>query len=247
MNKREAILLVDDFLDNENTTKVMTLFDNKPFLEYLLDFYNLFGFNHFVLMVKDKKNPATNYFGNKYRNSKLIWTVADGSLGDVGAIKAGMEETESEQLLVASASVLFRANIGKFYYDHCTMKNSVSALVYNKQDANDNVVVETDISGRIKNISSKTYSSKRHLYFSGIYMIDRKFLQSEQFLDAVSFENDILKEFFRTEQFQVMVSKNYYLNINCLKQEENISLNKFDIEYIVSDLEKNQSQLELVS
>lgn len=248
MNKREAILIVDDDLKSENSSKVMTLFSNKPFLEYVLDFYNLFGFNHFVMMVRDKKHSAVSYFGNKYKNSKLIWKVYNAEGGECDAITNGMKELESDNFLVASASVFFRANIGKFFKDHCDKRLSISALLHNKQEANNNLVVEVDITGRIKNIATKTYYSKKHLAFSGIYMINKMFMQSDVLLKSGSIEQDILKKYYKNEQIQVMISDNYYLNINELKENsKDITLNKFDIEYIVSDIEKNQSQLELVS
>lgn len=249
MNKREAILWLGNYSGNENQPNVLTLFDNKPFLEYLLEFYQSFGIQHIVLVTNEKNHSAVKYFGNKYQEVKLTWTVSDTSKGTVGAIKAGLLLTENENVLVASASILLGANIGKFYHQHCKGNYPLSVIISPLETMNSKWVVDSTISGRIRNIIPKTFLSKKNMYLSDIYMINRSFLLSTIFDDAVSLENDVLGLYFKTEEYQVMLSHERFVNIDVLQNtpEELSVLKSFNIEHIISEIEENKSQLELVS
>lgn len=248
MNKREAILWVGDYEGKGNSCNFLTLIENKPFLEYIFETYKSFGFFHIVLVINDKNHPVAKYFGNKFKDIKLSYAVCELSLGIVGAIKAGIKFTESENILVASGAILCGANIGKFYKIHCRTFKTMSILGTIRNPLNNKIVIEPTITGRIKNITTKASSLNKILYLSDIYMINKEFILSPVFDTAISLEKDVLELYYKTEDYYVMISKEHYFDLYSLNNDTDLSIIKrFNIEDIISNIETNQSQLELVS
>ena len=67
--------------------KPMALINNKPFLEYLLNYLSKNGIVHVILSVGFKAEQIQDYFGNKYHNLEISYATEDQPLGTGGGIR----------------------------------------------------------------------------------------------------------------------------------------------------------------
>ena len=58
-----------------NLPKPLAPIGEKPFLDYLLDYWQTQGVKHFILSVGYKEELIRNYFGDKYKNSRVDYNV----------------------------------------------------------------------------------------------------------------------------------------------------------------------------
>ncbi|NTW25959.1 MAG: NTP transferase domain-containing protein, partial [Lentimicrobium sp.] len=76
----------------QNLPKAMAPVNGKPFLEYQLDFINKFGFKKVILSTGHLSASIENYFGDKYKNLELLYSVEKEPLGTGGAVKLAFQK-----------------------------------------------------------------------------------------------------------------------------------------------------------
>jgi D-glycero-alpha-D-manno-heptose 1-phosphate guanylyltransferase len=78
--------------------KPMAPVGDKPFLEYILRYLKKNGITRVVLSVGYKWEVIKEYFGNKFDEVELIYSVEDEPLGTGGALKKAMSSVNSEEV-----------------------------------------------------------------------------------------------------------------------------------------------------
>ena len=76
--------------------KPMAPVKDKPFLEYLLNELIDQGISKVVLAVGYKAEIIIEYFGNRYKNIEIEYSIEENSLGTGGAIKKALELDKKE-------------------------------------------------------------------------------------------------------------------------------------------------------
>ena len=61
--------------------KPMALIRNKPFLDYLLDYWHRQGIRNFILLVGFQYWKIINYYKNSYKDASIHYSIEDTPLG----------------------------------------------------------------------------------------------------------------------------------------------------------------------
>lgn len=211
----EAIILAGGFGTRlqhivKDVPKPMAPINNKPFLEYIIKNITNNGVEKIVLAVGYKKNSIINYFGDKYKNIVIKYSVEDTPLLTGGAIKKALKLTEERQIFVINGDTYFDVNLFAMLKMH-ERRNSEITIAAKKMDNFDrygNIITKCD---KIINFEEKKYC-KSGFINGGIYCINRACLD-KIYLKSFSFEKDFLEKYYVKGNFYVYKSDGYFIDI----------------------------------
>lgn len=196
---KEAIILAGGFGTRlatllPNICKPMAPVMGKPFIEYLIKYLTEQGFDRIILSVGYKNNLIKEYFGNKYKNSQLVYSVEEQPLLTGGAIRQALKKCENDYVYVFNGDslCLFDYSIlNKFILElkDDGMKVCIAAKFMNNFDRYGSL--EINHRSRVVKFNEKKYC-KEGLINVGVYVIkhDAMIECDEKF----SLENDWLPE-----------------------------------------------------
>lgn len=166
----------------------------KPFIEYIIRYLSKQGFEKIILSVGYKSDLIKEYFGDKYKNVELVYSVEERPLLTGGAIKQALTKCESEYVYVFNGDSLCLFDysvLNKFILElkDSRMKVCVVAKFMNNFDRYGSLEVVDG--NRVIQFNEKKYC-KEGLINVGIYIIkhDAMIDSNEKF----SLENDWLPQ-----------------------------------------------------
>lgn len=90
--------------------KPMAPVNGRPFLSYLLDNLNNYGFQKVVLAVGYQKESIINFYKNRYKNIAIQYSVEEEPLGTGGCLKQAMELIDEDYVFVLNGDTMFDIN-----------------------------------------------------------------------------------------------------------------------------------------
>jgi len=187
--------------------KPMALINNKPFLEYILEFLNNQNIKKIVLSVGYKWEIIKNYFGNKYKNIELIYNVEKKQLGTGGAIKDSLKYVNGNEVYVLNGDTFFDIDLSKMQ-----LKDNLIEIALKKmQDFDRYGVVEIDKNGYIQQFKEKSYYNYGFIN-GGIYLVKKNIFYNFELPKSFSFEA-FLEKNFKNLKAKGKVFDNYFIDI----------------------------------
>ena len=193
--------------------KPMALINERPFLEYLLNYLNKNKIQKVILSVGYKHEVIFDYFHNEYKNLELIYSVEDEPLGTGGGIMKATGFIENEIYFVINGDTLFDVDLKHLYHYHIDNDTDLTlALKYmSKNSRYGSVSVDKDknVTGFVEKneIASESYIN------GGIYLINKNAFNKADFPEKFSFEKDFLEKYYKTLKFKGLSYNNYFLDI----------------------------------
>ncbi len=170
--------------------KPMAPINNRPFLEYILDFLNNQGVKRVVLSVGYKWEVIKEYFGEKYKNIELIYNVEKERLGTGGAIKDSLKFVNEKQVYVLNGDTYFDVPLKEMKLGDSLIQLALKEM----RDFDRYGVVEIDEHGKILSFKEKAYY-KEGLINGGIYLINKDIFNNFELPKQFSFEEFLEKNF----------------------------------------------------
>jgi D-glycero-alpha-D-manno-heptose 1-phosphate guanylyltransferase len=94
--------------------KPMALINDRPFLEYQLDYWIAQGIKRFILSIGYKHEIIVDYFGNHYKNAELEYVIEQTPLGTGGGLLLAAAKTDHDSsFLLLNGDTFFEVNLGK--------------------------------------------------------------------------------------------------------------------------------------
>jgi D-glycero-alpha-D-manno-heptose 1-phosphate guanylyltransferase len=172
--------------------KPMVKVNNRPFLEYILDYLYSHNITKVILSVGYKNEQIMNYFGHSYNNMSIVYSYEDKPLGTGGAIKKALMHTESQRVFVLNGDTFF--NIDLLTLSKYQNKNTQILIALNKMvDAKRYGIVITDKEKNITHFLDKEHNHTEGCINGGIYLLNRDLFKGHQ-ENIFSFES-FLKEY----------------------------------------------------
>jgi len=170
--------------------KPMAPINDKPFLEYILNFLNNQGVKRVILSVGYKWEVIKEYFGNKYKNIELIYNVEKERLDTGGAIKDSLKFVNEKYVYILNGDTYFDVPLKEMKLD-----DGLIQLALKKMKNFDRYgVVEVDGKGKILNFKEKAYY-KEGLINGGIYLINKDTFNNFELPKKFSFEEFLENNF----------------------------------------------------
>jgi D-glycero-alpha-D-manno-heptose 1-phosphate guanylyltransferase len=192
--------------------KPMASVQGKPFLSYLLDQLNHFGFTKVVLSVGYKYEVIQQFYGSAYRNLELVYAVEKEPLGTGGAIWNAIQYTQDEAVLVMNGDSVFLCDINKLLEYHIKQKAMLTMALKESENFERYGTVVLNQENRIVGFKEKQFVNKGILN-SGIYIINRTIINNFDVEKNFSFEKEILEKGKDKLFFVGKVFKSYFIDI----------------------------------
>lgn len=215
---KEAIVLAGGFGTRlqhvvSDVPKPMAPITNLPFLVYLLEQLANANVRRVILSTGYKHECIYNFFGNRYKNIKLLYSHETEPLFTGGAIALALQHVQGENVYVLNGDTLFDIDYNTLTYCHYKNNAAVSIALHQVQAAQRYGSVDIDVAGRIKGFHEKSHSLNSGLINGGIYIVNKKWLQSLHLPKKFSFEKDILQIHYTQNLFFGIVFNGYFIDI----------------------------------
>jgi D-glycero-alpha-D-manno-heptose 1-phosphate guanylyltransferase len=214
----EAIILAGGFGTRlqkvvNDLPKSMALVNDKPFLEYLLNFLTGQGIDKVILSVGYKREIIREYFKDRYRQMAISYAVEEEPLGTGGGILNAMEMVEGKFAFAMNGDSMFRIDLNAMQQLHERSCADLTMALRFLDDTSRFGTVRIDGHKRVTGFYEKMTGSEAGYINGGVYLINKDFLTSSAFGKKFSIEKDCFEKCFRESGIYGYPAKGYFLDI----------------------------------
>jgi len=216
----EAIILAGGLgtrLQNvvKDIPKPMADINGKPFLKYLLDYLSGYEIEKVILSVGYRHEVIEHYFGKKYKNIELVYAIEEEPLGTGGGILNACSYLDTNLFYLINGDTFFNVNLNELKAFH-NIQNADFTLAIKPMQQFDRYGTVEIYNHRIVQFNEKQFM-KEGFINGGVYLLDKKILQSLNFSRKFSFEKDFLELYLTNYYFAAYICNNYFIDIGIPK------------------------------
>jgi D-glycero-alpha-D-manno-heptose 1-phosphate guanylyltransferase len=214
--KREAVILAGGLGTRlrsmvSDVPKSMALIKDLPFLTYLLEQLQRHNFEKIILAAGYKYEAIESYFGDSYKNIKLIYSIEKEPLGTGGAISETAGLIESDYFTVLNGDTFFEVDFSRM--EEKFRKSNPEVMVALKPMVNFERYGAV-ITGYNKIISfNEKKLCESGLINGGIYMMKKDWLNKVAPGKVYSLEKEVLEKLAGKENITYYISDGYFIDI----------------------------------
>jgi len=214
----EAIILAGGFGTRlqkvvNDLPKSMAMVNDKPFLEYLLNFLTGQGIEKVILSVGYKREMIQDHFHNRYKNIGIAYAVEDEPLGTGGGILNAMEQVDGESVFTMNGDSMFRIDLNAMLLLHSNAGADLTMALRYLEDTSRFGTVRIDDDKRVTGFFEKDPDSEPGYINGGIYLINKKFMTTSGFGKKFSIEKDYFEKRYMESKIYGYPAKGYFLDI----------------------------------
>ena len=192
--------------------KPMAPINDRPFLEYILDWLIASGVREVTLAVAYRWKIIADHFGDRYKEITINYSVEKSPLGTGGALKLALERVKrDEQVAVVNGDTYFPCDLkslSKYHRSHPSVL-TVATLAITDSSRFGSVII--DHSGTIQSFKEKSASGEA-LINAGVYICDGR-LEEMLSLGPSSFEDFMELNCVNRELKALEVSSDFFIDI----------------------------------
>ena len=175
--------------------KPMAPINNRPFLEYQMDYWIEQGVVSFILSIGYMKEIIINHFGNSYRNTPIEFAVEDTPLGTGGGMLLAAQEMTSP-FLVLNGDTFIEVDLSELYKFHNKNNSEWTFSLFRADQPNRYMGMDVDNSGKIQSLKSEI-GEIGCLANGGVYLINPSAIDKLNYKrgEKVSLEEKLLANF----------------------------------------------------
>ncbi len=197
--------------------KPMAPIAERPFLEYLLNYWADQGVDRFILSVGYKWEIIRNHFGSKYKNAIVEYSVEEKPLGTGGGVLLAMKRlTERQPSLLLNGDTFFEVSLSNFLEAHNQSKAEISLALNQVTGEKRYDWVILDENDSIETIEPRSEKLKSGLINGGVYLFSPEVFKNNDWdgTSKLSLENDIIpKAIHEKKKLQGFVSSGKFIDI----------------------------------
>lgn len=175
--------------------KPMVPINNRPFLEYQLDYWIEQGISKFILSVGYLKDSIINHFGRNYNGATIEYIIEFEPLGTGGGLLLAAKNLD-DAFLVLNGDTFIEVDLDSFYKFHIESESIWTLALFRTNDFKRFLAIDIFQNGEILSLHSKTEASSG-LANGGVYLIEPSALKRVGYHsgDSVSLENQLMPNF----------------------------------------------------
>lgn len=174
------------------TPKILAVVEGRPYVEYLLDWFEDFGARRVVLCLGHLASAVVAYMTAHPRAFDIVTVVEREPLGTAGAIRFARPQLKSDPVLVCNGDSFVDADLCAFLEHHRKSNLPASMLCTEVDDAGRYGSVEVDIYGRVARFTEKTgREGMPGIINAGVYLFSSEILDIVSALGSDSLEKDV--------------------------------------------------------
>lgn len=214
----EAIILAGGFGTRlksvvNDVPKSMALINNRPFLEYQLNYLHKFGINRIVFSLGYKNEFIQSYFGNHFKSISISYAIENEPLGTGGGILNALKYINGNETFVLNGDTMFEVDLSEFYLFHKNIDSKISLSLRFLEDVSRFGTVETDTENQITGFYEKNFVKDSGYINGGIYLINKNFYQNLNLGEKFSIERNCFEMIYKTEKLFGFHCNEYFLDI----------------------------------
>ena len=190
--------------------KPMAKIRNKPFLEYLLNYWYSQGIKFFILSVGYLACEIENYFGNNYRDAEIRYVFEDKPLGTGGGLILCRDILPKDKpILVLNGDTYFPINLQELASQANKFEADWAMALFRNDNQERYLVTRVDYDHKIyigNDIPNKNKINLRRESFAngGIYWLKPDIFSIFDFKkEFITLEKDIL-EYLKNKNFNLI-------------------------------------------
>lgn len=188
--------------------KPMAPIGDKPFLEYILKYLQKNGITRAILSVGYKWETIKEYFGDKFENIELVYSVEDEPLGTGGAIKKAMNQVKNSQVYIINGDTFFDVDLKSLDLKD---KSKLILSLKHMTDFDRYGCVEKDENNLVTAFTEKGYRESGNIN-GGIYLASKDIFSEYDLDEKFSFE-EFMQENFKQLKINSAIFDNYFIDI----------------------------------
>ena len=176
--------------------KPMAPINNRPFLEYQIEYWINQGVSKFILSVGYLRESIIEHFGNSYKNVPIEYIQEKQQLGTGGALLSATVDM-NEVFLLLNGDTFMEVNLKTFYDFHVNSQSNWTFALYKINHQDRYMGIKLAPNGKILSLNSN--EDNKYTYINGgVYLINSKVLSSFKYKNGekLSLENEILPAYF---------------------------------------------------
>ena len=194
-----------------DTPKPMAPINGQPFLEIILDYLCKNNVDKVVLSVGYMHNHIVSYFGCRYKNIDIEYSIETKALDTGGAIKKALKLVKNDTCFVINGDTFFNVDLCNL---ESKMKSNNADIVLSLKgmqnfDRYGSVVTENN--GKVVGFIEKKYNDYGCIN-GGIYLIKSSIFNFAKLQDRFSFEF-FLEEYIDTLKIYSCEFDSYFIDI----------------------------------
>jgi D-glycero-alpha-D-manno-heptose 1-phosphate guanylyltransferase len=193
--------------------KSMAPVNDKPFLEYLLNFLTGQDIQRVILSVGHKHEMIEDYFKDRYKHIAISYAIEDEPLGTGGGIVNALQQVEGEMAFAMNGDSMFRIDLQAMLNHHLKNEADLTMALRFLDDTSRFGTVKIDSTRRVTGFVEKKQDSGEGYINGGIYLINKGFLTSSTFGKKFSIEKDCFEKCYKNSRLYGFPAKGYFLDI----------------------------------
>ena len=175
--------------------KPMAPINNRPFLEYQMDYWIDQGINHFILSVGYLKHVIINHFGKKYKSASIEYAEEYEPLGTGGGLLMASKNL-TKPFLAINGDTFIEVDLAALYDFHVHKNSSWTFALFRTNKFDRYMGMDIGLNGEILSLKSKE-KQLSGLANGGVYLIDPNTLHSLKYKTGVkiSLEDELLPNY----------------------------------------------------
>jgi len=179
--------------------KPMAPINNRPFLEYQMDYWIKQGIEQFIISVGYKKEVIIDYFGDNYKIAKIDYVVEDQPLGTGGGFLLALKDVD-ENCLLLNGDTFFEVDLSLLNKIHDENSSDWTMSLFRANESGRYMGIDVDKNGKILSLESGTDKIGR-LANGGVYLCNPSFIKKvgQNFVGKVSLEDELMPHFLQEQ------------------------------------------------
>lgn len=191
--------------------KPMAPIGDNPFLWYVLEYLYKQNINKVILSVGYKHEYIKGYFGGKFHDMKILYSIENKPLGTGGAIKRAFEKVESKEVFILNGDTLFNVALNRLSIQHHKHLSDLTIALKPMQEFERYGAVVTS-NEKITKFEEKGYK-KSGLISGGIYLSNANLFDNVQLPLKFSFEKNFIEKYIHQLNINAFISDTYFIDI----------------------------------
>ena len=171
--------------------KPLAPINNRPFLDYLLDYLIQQNIKKVVISVYYQYELIKKQYNFKYQNLDISYSIDSTALGTGGAIQKALEISQSSDVFIINGDTFFNIDLNQLLHEHKNKDNVITIALKPMKNFDRYGIVETDDNGQVIKLKVKQYCNYGKID-GGIYLVNRSISDLFKNLKKFSFNDFIM-------------------------------------------------------
>jgi D-glycero-alpha-D-manno-heptose 1-phosphate guanylyltransferase len=192
--------------------KCMAPVAGKPFLEHVIDYFQLQGINEFIFAVGYKSEIIIDFVRSRYPQLIADFSIEKELLGTGGAIRLAAGMARYKDVLVSNGDTIFKIDVKQLSDFHQSALADCTIVLKPMTNFERYGVVEISTGNKINSFKEKQFY-ETGLISGGIYALNVESFLKEELPQKFSFENDYLEALYKQRNMFGIVQDRYFIDI----------------------------------